>query len=433
MERVRLTNERIRNFKLNNKSSQLFLWDSEVPRLAVRATGGTKSFIFETKLNRNTIRITIGDTKIWSLEDARIEARRLAQLVDQKIDPREHAKELQRAKEKENSNRLALEIENERNKKFTLRALCMAYVEHLRNKGKIKSSRDCLSAFKVHVFKTPTADFPANEIKADQIANIVRQVYESGKHRTAGIVRNYLVSAYNSAKKAPYDPTILSNLIDFRITSNPAELVPSIAVNKGDRTLTDNELRGYMSSLTENNVDQLLWVHLLTGGQRMAQLCRVKVKDFDSSTGTLRLLDGKGRRNTLREHLLPLAPISKGIINELIVGAESGERLIFKVNARTAGDRVTEIRKTLNCPSFSIKDIRRTCETTLASMEISKETRAHLLSHGLGGIQDLHYDRYSYSKEKSSALIAWEKKLLQIKNNNKNLTYITDIKKIRKV
>jgi len=70
--------------------AQAFLRDSEVPGLRVRVTNtGAKSFVFEGKLNRQTIRRTIGDVKTWTIEQARAEARRLAVTLDSGQDPRE--------------------------------------------------------------------------------------------------------------------------------------------------------------------------------------------------------------------------------------------------------------------------------------------------------------------------------------------------------
>lgn len=89
MERERLTPGRIRKFTCPEGVKQAFLFDDDAPRLAVRATAGAKSFIFEAKLNRQTIRVTIGNTKNWNLDDARAEARRLQTLIDQGIDPRQ--------------------------------------------------------------------------------------------------------------------------------------------------------------------------------------------------------------------------------------------------------------------------------------------------------------------------------------------------------
>lgn len=70
--------------------AQAFLRDGKAPGLRVRVTAsGAKSFVFEAKLNRQTVRRTIGDVRSWSIEQARTEARRLAVILDNGQDPRE--------------------------------------------------------------------------------------------------------------------------------------------------------------------------------------------------------------------------------------------------------------------------------------------------------------------------------------------------------
>ena len=70
--------------------AQAFLRDTKAPGLRVRVTNtGAKSFVFEAKLNRQTIRRTIGDVRAWNIEQARAEARRLAVVLDGGQDPRE--------------------------------------------------------------------------------------------------------------------------------------------------------------------------------------------------------------------------------------------------------------------------------------------------------------------------------------------------------
>lgn len=93
MQRERLTPDRIRRFTCPEGTKQVFLWDTEAPRLAVRATAGAKSYIFEAKLNRQTVRVTIGKVSAWNLDDARTEARRLQTLIDQGTDPRQEKAE----------------------------------------------------------------------------------------------------------------------------------------------------------------------------------------------------------------------------------------------------------------------------------------------------------------------------------------------------
>jgi len=51
-----------------------------------------------------------------------------------------------------------------------------------------------------------------------------------------------------------------------------------------------------------------------TVGQRITQLLRAKVSDFDADTNTLRLWDIKGKRADPREHLIPLGPQAASIV-----------------------------------------------------------------------------------------------------------------------
>jgi integrase len=78
---------------------QAFLRDKKAPGLRVRVTAaGAKSYVFEAKLNRKTIRQTIGDVRAWSIEGAQQEANRLRVMLDGGTDPRELAREQEAAK-----------------------------------------------------------------------------------------------------------------------------------------------------------------------------------------------------------------------------------------------------------------------------------------------------------------------------------------------
>ena len=98
-DRLNLTAGSIERLTCPIGKQQAFMRDSEAPGLRVRITSaGAKSFVFEAKLNRQTIRRTIGDVKVWSIEQARAEARRLAVLLDNGQDPREIQRLQQAAK-----------------------------------------------------------------------------------------------------------------------------------------------------------------------------------------------------------------------------------------------------------------------------------------------------------------------------------------------
>jgi integrase len=76
-----------------------FLRDSKGNGLRVRVTAaGAKSFVFEAKLNRQTIRTTIGDVGTKTIPEARREARRQQSLLDAGDDPRELDRQKQEAR-----------------------------------------------------------------------------------------------------------------------------------------------------------------------------------------------------------------------------------------------------------------------------------------------------------------------------------------------
>jgi len=75
--------------------SQAFLRDSRGNGLRVRVTSsGAKSYVFEAKLNRSTLRRTLGDVRTLSIEEARVEARRQQALLDKGVDPRDLQREM---------------------------------------------------------------------------------------------------------------------------------------------------------------------------------------------------------------------------------------------------------------------------------------------------------------------------------------------------
>lgn len=89
-ERVRLAADKVKGFQCEAGRPQDFLWDSEAPGFALRVTaGGNKAYIFQGRLDGKSLRVTIGDIAVWSIADARQEARRLQAIIDQGRDPRQ--------------------------------------------------------------------------------------------------------------------------------------------------------------------------------------------------------------------------------------------------------------------------------------------------------------------------------------------------------
>lgn len=97
-ERIRLTLDRIRKLTPPAGAQAVYVFDDDPRQLCVRVTpAGAKSFVFAGKFNKVPLRVTIGDVKVWNLDDARAEARRLQGLIDQGIDPRQEKVDKQAA------------------------------------------------------------------------------------------------------------------------------------------------------------------------------------------------------------------------------------------------------------------------------------------------------------------------------------------------
>lgn len=92
--RLNLTAGRVEAFTCPPGKPQAFLWDTDTPTLALRATPtGRKTYVFEARLHGDTLRINIGTPTDWPIKTARVEAQKLKMLVDSGTDPREVERE----------------------------------------------------------------------------------------------------------------------------------------------------------------------------------------------------------------------------------------------------------------------------------------------------------------------------------------------------
>ena len=130
--RVRLTAGRVDAFACPAGKSQAFLWDTEAPALALRVTPtGRKTYVFESRLHGDTIRVTIGTAADWPIEKARGEAQRLKVLVDSGQDPREIERQQQAAQAADKAAATA-KVEADKVAAVTVGEVWTAYIEQRR-------------------------------------------------------------------------------------------------------------------------------------------------------------------------------------------------------------------------------------------------------------------------------------------------------------
>lgn len=302
----------------------------------------------------------------------------------------------------------------------TLGALVDAYCEDLRDAGKV-SHRSARATLHRALRDSPLWTRPADEVTGEDVTHVLNAILAAGKRREAAKVRSYLRAAYRRAAEARLDPNASAAMRSLAIAHDPLMGVRTIkgAIRARDRALSVVELRRYWDALMRQPDPEgaMLRFHLLTGGQRIEQLARVTMRDIDGEAGTMLLLDGKGRREQPRRHVVPLIPAALAEI-ERMRGPNPTGLYVFTYDGGATGAAYFAVQYRLRlvvrelvasgsvAEPFTVGDLRRTIETRLAALGIPAEVRARLQSHGLGGIQERHYVRHDYLPEVRDALEA---------------------------
>ena len=345
-ERVSLTAGAIDRLACPDGKQQAFLRDSEAPGLRVRVTAaGAKSFVYEAKLNRQTIRRTIGDVKLWSIEQARTEARRLAVVLDGGQDPRE----IERQRLADKAAAVASALETDRQATLTLGEAWSAYVNArkpywgewqyqdqltLGDAGGVKPKRgkpDTLTTARpIH----PLMDLPLASISTDVIEDWAA---------TQAKTRKSVARRAHSCLKTFFSWCLEQKEYKHLISTNPAKTKKSKEV-LGRPTVRKDVLQREQLPLWFNHVRQIqnpvisayLQCLLLTGSRR-EEMAALKWEDVNFQWNGLDLKDKiEGRR------AVPLTPY----VRSLIQGLPRRNEWVFSSVLMLEQDGKTALRRT---------------------------------------------------------------------------------------
>ena len=404
-------------------------------RLMVRVhPDGSRNLFYRYRINGTDQLIALGlydsaGRVGITLAQARTAARKHAKTLHEHGDVKRHLALLERQRDEEA-------------RRGTLGDLCRAYAKHLEDAGKV-SAHSTELALRRNIEKQPRFrklwNRPASEVTADHIRDVLARLHREGCDpdakrivtREVNKLRSYLHAAFAWGARADHDPRqAAAEGKRFGLTANPVSIVPRVAEwdRAGDRVLTDEELAAFWRETALLPVVQrdCLRFLLALGGQRATQMLRAQWDDYDFDGRLLRLRDPKGK-GTPRDHLVPLTDLALAQLvamrkaNGKAPGpfSSDGKRVLA---LETISGSVRAISDTLhtrdNVPAFRFGDLRRTCETTLARLGVTREVRAWLLSHGRqSDVQSKHYDRHNYLREKLDALQVWEAHLKAIQES----------------
>lgn len=396
-------------------------FEGDTRGFAIQVTpNGTRTFLlcYVAKATGRERRMVIGrygKAPALSVAAALERAKALRHRVDQGQDPWADGKE-ERAKAE-----AALQ-----EKDATLGRLLEAYCAALE-----RAKKPSAAGVRRELRSTIETPFPglwkrqASLVTLDDLVRPLNRLTRDGKHRQAQKTRSYLRAAYTMAAGATANAAVSDLFEPFAKLPNIARDLATIAgpgVNpdspeagedEGKRALSQPELAAYWARIAAQSDagGALLRFHLLTGAQRGAQLARLT--EANVTDGIVTILDRKGRRTKPRRHALPLLPEALAALDAM--RGDAGPYIFTLDGGRTGAGyhalrrKVGEVAAAMVAAGetpglFTPGELRITVETRLQSVGVSQEIRAHLQSHGLGGIQNRHYAFHPFMEEKQAAL-----------------------------
>lgn len=404
--RVNLTNPRINQLPLQPQGKQSFLWDSNTSQLGVRATSGTKAFIFQSRLkNGDSIRLTIGKCADRTIEDARIRARELQRLIDDGLDPREVIADKIKSQEAARQHREAIR-QVEINNKLTCGEVWEVYVktrsimdderkpwgertilDHkvMVSPGGVKRKRAAGNTESGILY--PLMKMRLSDITQEVIEALMRKENKQRATRAAlafRLFRGFIRWAYDQP--------------EYRDIVNLECVAPSIskkAVRKPKLKLNDclqrEDLKPWFKAIRDlNNPVQSAYLQaLLITGARKNEMMGVEWSHLDFKRKSIVIND-----KVDGERVIPLTPYLSSILNSL----PKVNKWVFSANSKTGclhEPRAAHVRalEMAGLPHISIHGLRRSFGTLAEWVEAPVGVVAQIQGHKPSAIAEKHYRR----------------------------------------
>ena len=402
------TADRVAGYECEPGKQQSIFWDGKTPGLGLRVTAaGSKSYIFETKLNGKTIRMTIGDSRTWGIGKAQAEASRLKVMTDQGIDPRQAIADKQAAKDAED----AAQREQEAREIVTVAEAWQNYVAE-RSTAKIDGKPVWGERHKAHHAyfvqaggvkrkrgtrpgeskKTrpgvlvPLMNMRLAALDADALTAWLDKETKQAPTTAAQAFRALRAFLTWCAKHKTYSAAVKVGACQ---TDDVKNRVPSPKIKKDD-SLRKAQIKPWFEAVKKigNPVIAAYLQGLLLTGARRNELAALKWADVDFQWKSLTIRD-----KVEGERTIPLTPY----LEHLIVALPRRNEFVFSSPAAKSG-RIEEPRiqhvKALTAaalPALSLHGLRRSFGTLSEWVEVPAGIVAQIMGHKPSAIAEKHY------------------------------------------
>ena len=401
MARVKLTAGRVTEF--STESGQSFLWDTEVPGLALRATSsGNKAYIFQSRIDGKTPRMTIGDIRAWSIDDARNKARDWQKQIDNGQDPRKviaDNKASEQAKEKSKQDAIEAATEQSRKENVTVLEAWADYVTDASAKWseRHKHDHERYAYQGGDEYKRGTGKRIAGvlaELMPLRLLELTNERLEAWLQKesatratsTAGAFR-LLRAFFNWCKSKPkYAELVVISDIGRVARKTLPKTKPK------DDCLQREQLSAWFEAvrrIANPVISAYLQITLMTGARR-EEIGGLQWADVDFRWLTLTIRD-----KVEGERVIPLTPY----VAQLMAGLPRRNQWVFSTVATEEGRLVEPSiahRKALlvaGLPPLSIHGLRRSFGTLAEWVEMPTGVVAQIQGHKPSAIAEKHYRR----------------------------------------
>ena len=377
---------------------RIYIFDANPKCLCVRVTHtGAKSFVFAGKLKGVPLRVTIGATDIWSLNDARREARRLQTQIDNGDDPRQVKVDKQAAteakkEEAKNAKALALDVWQTYVEARTPRWSARSLIDHEKlvavgGKPKTRGRKKGEGDTTIPGILRPLLLLPLAKVDADHVRAWLND--EAARRPTQANNAFVRLRAFLNwcADRPEFRAHTHANACASRIARDE---LPKKAPK--DDCLQREQLPLWFEHVGKlaNPVHSAYLQGLLLTGARREELASLKWAEIDFQWNSITIKDKVEGKRTI-----PLTPF----FSSLLVGLPRRNEWVFSSPTAASG-RLMEPRTGHNkalaaaaLPALSLHGLRRSFGTLAEWVECPAGVSAQIMGHAPSAIAEKHYRR----------------------------------------
>ena len=407
-KKIRFTATRINNFTCPQGITQAFIWDSTSPGLGVRCTqNSNKAYIFQSRYNNKSLRITIGSVNNWSLSKAQNQANSLQVLIDRGEDPRLVKAALIEEKQKESeakTTQLAInsitvadawndyyleKSSAKKDGKLIWGEKHKAHLEHFIQPGGdliLRGKKVNQADKKRPGILYPLMRYKLSELDENIITSWLKKESISAPTSTAkaySVLRAFMnwCAEKNKYKYAVNVDVIKSSLVKNNVSAPKA---------KKNDNLRKAQLGIWFSEVKKINnpiIAAYLQCLLLTGARRN-ELASIRWTDIDLKWKSMVIKD-----KVEGERTIPLTPYVEYLISSLPKRNQYVFSSLTSQSGRLEEPRKqhTKVIKNAGLPPLSLHGLRRSFGTLSEWVEVPTGIVAQIMGHKPSAIAEKHY------------------------------------------